>query len=84
VKEAQDAVNKQKDLLKACNKDISQRIGDQKDLQKEHHGSQLKIQELEHKISKFQSDSKSAAREVSSNIVCVFRSSAPEVGDNVL
>lgn len=64
VKEAQDALNKQKDLLKACNKDISQRIGEQKDLQKENHGSQLKIQELEHKISKFQGDSKSAAREV--------------------
>lgn len=69
MKEAQDAVNKQKDLLKACNKDISKRIAEQKDLQKEHHGSQLKIQELDHKISKFQSDSRSAAREVSSVVV---------------
>lgn len=68
MKEAQEALNKQKDLLKACNKDISQRIGEQKDLQKENHSSQLKIQELEHKISKFQNDSKSAAREVGLNL----------------
>ncbi|KAK3089416.1 hypothetical protein FSP39_003470 [Pinctada imbricata] len=64
VKEAQADLNKQKDLLKACNKDIGKRVAEQKELQKEHHNSDIKIQELEHKMSKFQDDSRAAARQV--------------------
>jgi len=64
VKEAQAELNKQKELLKSCNKDINQKGSEQKDYQKEHHSSQLKVQELEHKMSKFQADSKAATRQV--------------------
>ncbi|KAJ8305459.1 hypothetical protein KUTeg_016004 [Tegillarca granosa] len=66
VKEAQAELNKQKDLLKSCNKDINQKVNEQKQLQKDHHNSELKIQELEHKITKFQADTKGAARLVES------------------
>ena len=65
MKEAQEGVNKQKALLKACNQDIQAKVTEQKNLQKESHASDLKIQELEHKVSKFQKDSKDAARQVS-------------------
>ena len=64
VKEAQAELNKQKDLLKACNKDIGKKLAEQKELQKDHHSAELKIQEQEHKISKFQDDSKNASRQV--------------------
>lgn len=62
MKDAQLELNKQKDLLKACNKDIGQKVNEQKQLQKDHHNSELKTQELEHKITKFQADTKGAAR----------------------
>ncbi|XP_033737632.1 structural maintenance of chromosomes protein 2-like isoform X2 [Pecten maximus] len=64
VKEAQSELNKQKELLKACNSDINQKVEEQHSLTKEHHAAELKIQELEHKMSKFQSDSQAAARQV--------------------
>ncbi|KAL5017230.1 hypothetical protein ScPMuIL_006819 [Solemya velum] len=64
VKEAQALLNKQKQLLKSCNKDISDKVCEQRDMQKDCHNSELKIQELEHKISKFQKDSRDSARQV--------------------
>ncbi|XP_069125858.1 structural maintenance of chromosomes protein 2-like [Argopecten irradians] len=64
VKEAQTELNKQKELLKACNTDINQKVEEQHTLTKEHHAAELKIQELEHKVSKFKSDSQSAATQV--------------------
>jgi septal ring factor EnvC (AmiA/AmiB activator) len=57
-------VTKQKDLLKACNKDINKKVDEQKRLTKDLHSSELKIQELEHKIAKYQTDSKTAAKQV--------------------
>lgn len=64
AKVAQEAVNTQKALLKACNKDIGDRITEQKNLQKEGHSSEIKVKELENKIVKFQKDSKDAAKMV--------------------
>ncbi|KAK3612696.1 hypothetical protein CHS0354_042222 [Potamilus streckersoni] len=64
VKEAQSEVNKQKELLKACNKDIHQKVTEQRNLQKESHNAEITLQELDHKIAKFQKDSKDAAKQV--------------------
>ncbi|XP_071166504.1 structural maintenance of chromosomes protein 2-like [Mytilus edulis] len=66
VKEAQSEVTKQKELLKACNKDINKKVDEQKHLTKDLHASELKIQEMEHKIAKYQTDSKNAAKQVDS------------------
>lgn len=65
VKAAQEEVNKQKALLKECDKDIGQKVAEQKNLQKEGHTAEIKIKELENKISKMQKDSNDAARLVS-------------------
>ena len=65
VKEAQDALNKQKDLLKARNKDISERTNEKKFLEKEHNAAQLKIQELDYKVTKCTKESQDASRTVS-------------------
>lgn len=73
MKVAQGEVNKQKDLLNACNKDINSAASEQRALQKEHSASELKVQELQHKVTKGQKDSQDAARQVS---VCVFQGSA--------
>lgn len=64
VKTAQTEVNKQKDLLKECNKDIGARVAEQKSLQKEGHGAELKVKEMENKTDKFQKDSRDAAKMV--------------------
>ena len=39
-------------------------MDEQKRLTKDLHSSELKIQELEHKIAKYQTDSKTAAKQV--------------------
>ncbi|XP_013399508.1 structural maintenance of chromosomes protein 2 [Lingula anatina] len=62
VKEAQAEVNKQKELLKARNKEISAKHTEQKNLQKETNATQLKMQEMEHKIAKHNRESKDAAK----------------------
>lgn len=64
VSAAQEEVNKQKALLKACDKDIGAKVAEQKSLQKEHHTAEIKIKELDNKIVKFQKDSKDAAKMV--------------------
>ena len=65
MKAAQEEVNKQKALLKACDKDIGQKVAEQKSLQKEGHSAEIKIKELDNKITKMQKDSNDAARLVS-------------------
>ncbi|WAR24761.1 SMC2-like protein [Mya arenaria] len=50
VKAAQDEVNKQKALLKECNKDIGTKVNEQKSLQKESHSGEIKIKEQENKV----------------------------------
>ena len=57
-------MKKQKDLLKACDNDINNAVAEQRSLQKEHGDSELKIKEMEHKISKGQKESQDAARQV--------------------
>ncbi|XP_052777635.1 structural maintenance of chromosomes protein 2-like [Mya arenaria] len=64
VKAAQDEVNKQKALLKECNKDIGTKVNEQKSLQKESHSGEIKIKEQENKVTKFQKESKDAAKMV--------------------
>ncbi|XP_067679791.1 structural maintenance of chromosomes protein 2-like [Haliotis asinina] len=69
VKEAQDELNKQKELLKSCNKDINSKVAAQRELQKENNSAQLKIQEMEHKITKHQKDSRDAVKQVEAMIM---------------
>ena len=64
VKEAQQELNKQKDLLKACNKDINEKTREHKDLGKELYDAELKITEFEHKVTKCNKDAKDADRTV--------------------
>lgn len=64
VHEAADELNKQKEALKACNEAISEKVGEQRDLQKQGQDIQLELKEMEHKVSKFQRDSKEAATKV--------------------
>ena len=62
VKEAQKALNEQKEILKACNKDIEQRRAEQNSLSREGNAADLQLQELDHKITKSHKDSKEAAK----------------------
>lgn len=66
VSEAQTAVARHKDLLKGCNREIGQHQAEQKRVHNECTNSQLKLQELEHKLHKCGKDSKEAARQVNS------------------
>lgn len=65
VKDAQKLLNKQKEILKATNKDISQKINEKKTLQKEANNAQLKSQELDHNIQKCTKQSHDAVKTVS-------------------
>ena len=64
MKEAQAKLNAQKDLLKSCNKDINEKLVEQKSLGKEASAAALQVQELEHKVSKCNKDAKEAAKQV--------------------
>ncbi|BFY99283.1 hypothetical protein BsWGS_02323 [Bradybaena similaris] len=66
VKQAQDALNKHRETLKAYNGDIANLETDKKGLNKESKDCGLQIQDLEHKTTKFQKDSKEASRYVES------------------
>ena len=43
---------------------INEKVGEQRDLQKQGQDIQLELKEMEHKVSKFQKDSKEAATKV--------------------
>ncbi len=73
MKEAQQLLNQQKDLLKACNQDISQKVAQRKQLHKDQNEAQLKIRELEHKQEKHNKDTREAARQVRHNITKIPR-----------
>ncbi|KAK2569628.1 Structural maintenance of chromosomes protein 2 [Acropora cervicornis] len=64
VQAAADELNKQKEALKACNEAISEKVSEQRDLIKQDQGIQLELKELDHKVNKFQRDSKEAATKV--------------------
>ncbi|ESP01316.1 hypothetical protein LOTGIDRAFT_212851 [Lottia gigantea] len=66
VTQAQEDVNKQKELLKSRNKEITEKVGEQRNKQKELKAAQLEIQDLEHKISKHQKDTRDAVKLVES------------------
>ena len=68
MKQAQEALNKQKDVLKATDNDIKKKISEQKQLQKDVNNCQLKMQELEHNVEKYNKQSNDAARQVRSLI----------------
>lgn len=65
LQQAQDALNKHKETLKKYNQDIAKRDTDRRNLNKESKESGIRIQEFEHKIAKFQKESKEASRDVS-------------------
>ena len=69
MKEAQADLNKKKDVLKACNKDIQTHLTEQRNLLKENDAAELEGQELEHKITKCNKDSKEAAKTVNNTEV---------------
>jgi septal ring factor EnvC (AmiA/AmiB activator) len=52
------------DIVLFSFKNINKKVDEQKRLTKDLHSSELKIQELEHKIAKYQTDSKTAAKQV--------------------
>ncbi len=64
VKEAQRELNKQKDLLKECNKDITDKMREHKELNKELYDVDLKITESDHKVAKCNKDAKEADKTV--------------------
>ncbi len=72
VKQAQEELNKQKDLLKECNKDINEKIREHKDLGKEVNDTDLKITEFEHKVTKCNKDAKDAEKNVRFCFVLTF------------
>ena len=67
VKEALDALTKHREMLKSYNQEISQKDADKRALNKESNECGLKIQELNHNISKVQKDSKDAGKYVRLN-----------------
>ena len=70
VKEAQQELNKQKDLLKECNKDITEKTREHKDLSKELSDTDLKMTEYEHKLTKCNKEAKDADRTVCRLFLC--------------
>ncbi|KAJ7386503.1 Structural maintenance of chromosomes protein 2 [Desmophyllum pertusum] len=64
VQEAADELNKQKEALKACNEAINEKVGEQRDLQKQGQDIQLELKEMDHKVNKVQRDSRDAATKV--------------------
>ena len=56
-----------------CNQQaISEKVSEQRDLIKQDQGIQLELKELDHKVNKFQRDSKEAATKVPFNFFLVF------------
>ena len=56
-----------------CNQQaISEKVSEQRDLIKQDQGIQLELKELDHKVNKFQRDSKEAATKVPFNFFVLF------------
>lgn len=64
VTKAQEALNEQKEKLRACNKDIVQHQGEQQKLHKDINKAELQAQDLQHKVSKVNRDSADASKQV--------------------
>ena len=64
VKECQENLNQQKELLNACNKEIRVATKELKGFQDENKKIQLEIQELDHKKNKLQKESKDTVSQV--------------------
>lgn len=60
----QGRLDSQKQLLRSCDKDISERVQEQQTLHKKVNQAQLQVQETEHRLSKMSKDSRDAARQV--------------------
>ncbi|KAH9489831.1 Structural maintenance of chromosomes protein 2 [Bulinus truncatus] len=66
VHEAQETLKKHKEMLMLYNQGIAKKDNEKREMNKEFNECGLKIQELEHKITKFQKDSKDASKYVES------------------
>jgi flagellar biosynthesis GTPase FlhF len=66
LKEAQEKLNAQKDLLKGCSKEINEMQAERSRIVKDFNNAQLQLQELQHKETKYQKESKDAAKLVGS------------------
>nr|QIC49989.1 structural maintenance of chromosomes protein 2 [Actinia equina] len=66
VQDAEGELNKQKETLKTYNKALSEKVSAQRDLQAGSSKAQLELKELDHKLVKFQKESKEAAHKVES------------------
>ena len=64
MQKAQTALTEQKALLKERNKDINEKLAEQKKLQKEMNDAQLEVKEMEHKITKCNKECHDAAQQV--------------------
>jgi len=69
LKEVQDKLNAQKNLLKGCNHEISQAHAEKSQLTKDVSDTQLQIQELEHKVTKCNKDTNDAAKLVKKSLL---------------
>ena len=65
LKEVQDKLTAQKNLLKGCNREINEAHAEKSQIGKDISNTQLQIQELEHKVSKCNKDTNDAAKLVS-------------------
>jgi len=69
LKDVQDKLTAQKNLLKGCNREINEAHGEKTHLTKDLSNAQLQIQELEHKVNKCNKDTNDAAKLVSISAV---------------
>ena len=64
MEEVQSRLDGQRQLLRTCDKEISERLHEQQKLNKQMNQAQLHVQETEHRLSKMTKDSRDAARQV--------------------
>ncbi|XP_028403632.1 structural maintenance of chromosomes protein 2-like [Dendronephthya gigantea] len=63
-REAEENLKEQKKTLRACNEAINTKISARKEMENENNDNMIKVKELDHKMVKFQKDSKDAAHKV--------------------
>jgi chromosome segregation ATPase len=62
LKDVQGQLTNQKELLKGCSKEISEMQAERSQIARDFNNAQLQLQELAHKETKCQKDSKDAAK----------------------
>ena len=79
LKELQEKLNAQKNLLKGCSREINEANAEKAQITKDMSNVQLQVQELEHKVAKCNKDTNDAVKLVNETVAAsaaVFRSCA--------